>query len=98
MRDVSRGTEASPHPSYQVYASHDDAGFQLAVIRSGFVGGCFESRSHWWTIQRGVVALLGFGRRDIASPEQIARRLPVDFPDDETVRISHEAIYQALFV
>lgn len=32
------------------------------------------------------------------SPEQIARRLPVDFPEDETMRISHEAIYQALFV
>jgi IS30 family transposase len=32
------------------------------------------------------------------SPEQIARRLPVDFPDDKTMRISHEAIYQALFV
>ena len=32
------------------------------------------------------------------SPEQIARRLVVDFPDDETMRISHEAIYQALFV
>src|SRR5262245_50684281 len=32
------------------------------------------------------------------SPEQIARRLPVDFPDDEIMRISHEAIYQSLFV
>ena len=32
------------------------------------------------------------------SPEQIARRLRVDFPDDETMRISHEAIYQSLFV
>lgn len=32
------------------------------------------------------------------SPEQIARRLPIDFPDDESMRISHEAIYQALFV
>ena len=32
------------------------------------------------------------------SPEQIARRLRIDFPDDSTMRISHEAIYQALFV
>ena len=32
------------------------------------------------------------------SPEQIARRLPLDFADDETMRISHEAIYQALYV
>lgn len=32
------------------------------------------------------------------SPEQIEKRLPVDFPDDESMRISHEAIYQALYV
>ena len=32
------------------------------------------------------------------SPEQIANRLKVDFPDDESMRISHEAIYQALFI
>jgi IS30 family transposase len=32
------------------------------------------------------------------SPEQIANRLAVDFPDDVSMRISHEAIYQALYV
>jgi IS30 family transposase len=32
------------------------------------------------------------------SPEQIANRLRVEFPDDDSMRISHEAIYQALYV
>jgi IS30 family transposase len=32
------------------------------------------------------------------SPEQIANRIKVDFPDDESMRISHEAIYQSLYV
>ncbi len=30
------------------------------------------------------------------SPEQVSQRLVVDFPNDEDMRISHEAIYQAL--
>jgi len=32
------------------------------------------------------------------SPEQISHRLRVDFPEDESMRISHETIYQALYV
>ena len=32
------------------------------------------------------------------SPQQIARRLQLDFPGDKTMRISHEAIYQALYI
>ncbi|WP_218017463.1 IS30 family transposase [Gluconobacter kondonii] len=32
------------------------------------------------------------------SPEQIAQRLKVDFPEDPTMRISHETIYQALYI
>jgi IS30 family transposase len=32
------------------------------------------------------------------SPEQIAHRLKLDFPDDQTMRVSHEAIYQSLYV
>lgn len=32
------------------------------------------------------------------SPEQIAQRLKIDFPKDPEMRISHEAIYQALYI
>jgi len=32
------------------------------------------------------------------SPQQISERLKLDFPDDLGMRISHEAIYQSLFV
>jgi len=32
------------------------------------------------------------------SPQQIANRLQIDFPEDTSMRISHEAIYQALYV
>ena len=32
------------------------------------------------------------------SPEQIANRLRIDFPEDGSMRISHETIYQALYI
>lgn len=32
------------------------------------------------------------------SPEQIARRLVIDFPHEEEMRVSHETIYKALYV
>ncbi len=37
----------------------------------------------------------GLSRR--RSPEQISNRLRIDYPDDESMRVSHETIYQALY-
>lgn len=39
-----------------------------------------------------------YGLRRRWSPQQIAARLAVDFPEDSTMRVSHETIYQSLFV
>ncbi len=35
---------------------------------------------------------------ELWSPDEIAQRLPLEFPDDPEMRVSHETIYQSLFV
>lgn len=51
-------------------------------------------------VWKGRRAVLRQSRRwsSAWSPEQISQRLKVDFPKDPTMRISHEAIYQALYI
>jgi len=36
--------------------------------------------------------------KDFLSPEQIARQLVMEFPDDLEMRVSHETIYQSIYV
>ena len=38
------------------------------------------------------------GGQHLGAPSRSQKRLRVDFPDDESMRISHEAIYQALYM
>lgn len=45
-----------------------------------------------------LVAAVEQGLEEGWSPEQISARLRVEYPDDPEMRISHETIYQSLFV
>ena len=45
-----------------------------------------------------LLAVVGAGLGRCWSPQQISARLRVEYPDDEGMRISHETIYQSLYV
>lgn len=45
-------------------------------------------------LHEGVV----HGLLELWSPDEIACCLPLDFPEDPEMRVSHETIYQSLFV
>lgn len=49
--------------------------------------------------QHGALrAYVSYGLEAHWSPEEICGRLPLEFPDDDSMRLVHETIYQALFV
>lgn len=45
-----------------------------------------------------LVAEVTRGLEEWWSPEEISQRLVIDFPDDPTMRVSYETIYQSLYV
>ena len=66
-----------------------------------------QKRSDWQARRTGVSKLAASGRlrkvvqdqlEEEHSPEQISARLKIDFPHDAEMRVSHEVIYQALYV
>jgi IS30 family transposase len=72
---------------YRAHAAERGAQRRLARPKSTKLGGC--PRLLAW-VERAL--------EDEFSPQQISARLKLEFPDDAEMRISHETIYQSLYV
>jgi IS30 family transposase len=88
-RELRRNRAASPggRPPYRASLAHDKAEQRARRPKTSKLAA--DPR-----LRHQVQVML----EQRMSPEQIAGRLPAEFPDDASMRVSHEAIYQALYV
>ncbi|WP_278393054.1 IS30 family transposase [Sphingobium yanoikuyae] len=87
-----RPNKLASNPALRAYVEE-----RLAGRVTNAEGICFAGPDVVWKKRRAV--LRQCRRWSIAwSPEQIAHRLRIDYPEDPTMRISHEAIYQSLYI
>ncbi|MGC5382827.1 IS30 family transposase, partial [Micromonospora sp. DT68] len=87
---ISREIRRNRHPhsgDYRPYAAQQRADSRRPRPKIGKIAACPALREH-------VQAMLD--RKH--SPEQISRRLRRDFPERNELHVSHETIYQALYV
>ena len=87
---ISREITRNRHPGsgdYRPHAAQDRADKRRPRPKTGKIAACPELRDH-------VQGMLD----DRCSPEQISRRLHRDHPDRPELHVTHETIYQALYV
>jgi len=73
-------------------------GYQPEACQQAVVKARARPRASKLAKHAPLQAWVQHGLDEKLSPEQIAGRLPVMFPDDEQMRISHETIYRAIYV
>jgi IS30 family transposase len=83
-REVDRGGGRS---RYRALTAERRAGERLRRPKQNKLAGCPRLRAE---VEAGLVRCW--------SPQQISARLKLDYPDDVEMRISHETIYQSLYV
>jgi IS30 family transposase len=100
---ITRELAAGTHPDvrrYKASVAHRRAEQRLARPKPGKLA--TNPALAAWVAERLAGnrpgASPGAGKSRFWSPQQISRNLRVAFPDDEGMRISHEAIYQSLYV
>jgi transposase, IS30 family len=88
-RELTKGSTIFPdrHPKYRATTAQLAADHRARRARGGKLAANPRLREK-------VQDLLG----DELSPEQVSAQLQIDFPDDAEMRVSHETIYQALYV
>jgi transposase, IS30 family len=88
-RELAKGSTIFPdrRPKYRATTAQVAADHRARRVRGGKLAGNPRLREK-------VQDLL----EDELSPEQISAQLQIDFPDDAEMRVSHETIYQALYV
>jgi IS30 family transposase len=87
---VSREVAANGGPDGY---SASEAQARAAALAAARRGTKTKLRANW----RLRVAVTRMLKREM-SPDQVSKKLAMDYPDDMTMRISHEAIYQYVYV
>lgn len=88
-RELRRNATDADPARYRASVAQDQADRRAQRPKTSKLAACPRLRAYVQDKLAGV---------ERYSPEQIAHRLPVEFPDDEDMRISHETIYRALYV
>jgi len=86
-REIKRNSVAGWPQGYRAVSAQAKAEARAARPKSAKLAGNDRLRGQ---VQTGLAQRW--------SPEQISRRLVDDFPDDPEMRVSHETIYQSLYV
>jgi len=94
LGEVDTVSSLPPRRSWKVLVEEENQILDIGVPPALLAGQRWQSR---WP-GRGSGQRLRGGFKELWSPEQIARRLRLEYPSDPMMWVSHETIYQSLFL